>query len=46
MLNLARNTLKRVPSFQEILQSATGFNMSKEEMCVLTAAAPGQLSID
>ncbi|EOD45974.1 Udp-galactopyranose mutase protein [Neofusicoccum parvum] len=34
MLNLARNTLKRVPSFQEILQSATGFNMSKEEINV------------
>lgn len=34
MLNLARNTLKRVPSFQEILQSATGFTMSKEEMSV------------
>lgn len=40
MLNLARNTLKRVPSFQEILQSATGFTMSKEEMSVLLAAAP------
>ncbi|KAL1639305.1 putative udp-galactopyranose mutase [Diplodia seriata] len=34
MLNLARNTLKRVPSFQEILQSATGFTMSKEEINV------------
>ncbi|KAF2147118.1 uncharacterized protein K452DRAFT_347947 [Aplosporella prunicola CBS 121167] len=31
MLNLARNTLKRVPSFQEILQSATGNKMSNKE---------------
>lgn len=35
MLSLARNTLKRVPSFQEILDHASSaFTMSKEDMYV------------
>lgn len=43
MLNYARQTLKRVPSFQEILQGKMGSN--KEEMYVhrLPAGHPTKL---
>ena len=38
MLNLARQTLKRVPSFQELLQGTMG--SAKEEVYALTARTP------